>query len=1417
MCKDEIRNALVDILKPKGIPLLLLLSLFLLVSESVSASSITMTHSGAQVNFGDVSPGKEAKAIPCAAQIVVNSNTTWDLTVKANSDLLNIADSTKSIPVSRLEWMPHSESSSNWTAFQTTLQSVLSDQAPTDRKGKIITCDYRFHARWSDPPGSYRTTVTYTVTTGDLEMSFASPNPFSPNGDGVDDTTLIWYKLDDVKPISVTILDTNYTRVRTLVSDSIQSLGSHSIVWDGKNDSSIVVTDGQYIYLVQDSVSTQASGLIIVDTKNKRKTSGFGTIQGQVTDAKDNRPLFCVSVELYDSKGELIDTTYSDYEGIFSFDQVGSGSYFLTAHLKYYYSQTSKTFFLSDDETVRINVQLTHNKSLFITKSADVFSAAVGDVIRYTITVENTGTADLTDVEVKDILPHNFKYIAKTSYTDGEQINDPKGINPCFWRIGDLPIGKSVSLTYHVLIGIDAVLGDQMNIATASGLTDSGMVFAGPASAVIRISEGLFSDRGVIIGKVYNDLDGNGVQGKEEKGIGKIGLILEDGTQVITDKDGRYAIPNINSGDHILMVDESTLPTGVTLITQRSKYFNLTRGGLEKVNFRILSGQNNQIKGKKSGQQDKTFVFVGLAEGQVGHLSVKGNKKYFNAGDSGFNSGYRRNARFAFFMKSKLGKKLSLTAAFDTGKDEKDKIFRRIEPEKYYPVYGDESSLADNALNYGKLQARLDYGKSYLSYGNYSLRLTGTELSGYQTPLTGVKAHYQVSKLNFTLFGSSSQLVAVREEIKGEGVGGPYYLKNYPLAPYTEQITIELHHLEHNYIISYEEKNRDLDYTIDYQTGRIVFTKPIPSQSIEGNPYYIVVNYQYYPIEKKNHHYIYGFRGTIEPLSNLTLGSTYLTEEQAPQDYQLFGVDLSFRLSNRFSISSEYAFAKGDLLSKSYSAKVDKHAYTVQVILKPMQRLNLKTFYRQIGVGFDNDVRSISLKGIEEFKIRGLDFYNITNPSTAPGVEEYGIKGDYRITDCLAFRLQHKKSYQNVISYSDSTATIRDISSFGLQYDIPKWPTFFFNHEIEKRANDLPQRYTNTLKKTTTIGAFRSFKKLAFETKYSLGDYTNKDNPRENTITETGLVKLSLKTFKNISPNIQYQISSTRRKMENIMLTKSNSLILGTKVRFNSDLSTSISFEFQRVHDYSWNEIRDGWGASWKLGYSHAKKLNGVLRYDIKRATGSPTIYDNNLTCRLEYKPSKSLTTLADLTYRDCREQSFREIVYRETKTLLCLAYRPTFSDQLNLLTKFETRQVYNIKSSEARTPINTIVSTEFVYNPWKKITLFEKYALKKGRNRGLSSITDLIITRLIYDLNDHFDVTGEYRVLHQHNYNDYKNNSSIEAGYSLIENIRLALGFASIGYHDGGFSTNSYFAKGFYLRLTGKLGHFSYASPNRN
>ncbi|HWS53135.1 MAG TPA: SdrD B-like domain-containing protein, partial [Pyrinomonadaceae bacterium] len=105
--------------------------------------------------------------------------------------------------------------------------------------------------------------------------------------------------------------------------------------------------------------------------------------------------------------------------------------------------------------------------------------------------------------------------------------------------------------------------GEQFNAAQAAGTLSTGeRVATATARAAVRVRRGVFSSQQVVLGRVFEDANGNGLFDKDEKGLADVRIYLNNGQSVVTDSAGLYNFPVVNEGAQVLSLDPVTLPYG---------------------------------------------------------------------------------------------------------------------------------------------------------------------------------------------------------------------------------------------------------------------------------------------------------------------------------------------------------------------------------------------------------------------------------------------------------------------------------------------------------------------------------------------------------------------------------------------------------------------------------------------------------------------------------------------------------------------------------------------------------------------------------------------------------------------------------------------------------------------------------------
>lgn len=116
-------------------------------------------------------------------------------------------------------------------------------------------------------PGARSTPVPFRVKNLHPTITSAAPTPFSPNGDGVRDTTKIGYSLPDTETVTWKVTGPTGT-VKDAVTLGTLMAGNRSFVWNGKTTTGTAVPDGTYAIVLSTAATVSGRKLQGRVTKN---------------------------------------------------------------------------------------------------------------------------------------------------------------------------------------------------------------------------------------------------------------------------------------------------------------------------------------------------------------------------------------------------------------------------------------------------------------------------------------------------------------------------------------------------------------------------------------------------------------------------------------------------------------------------------------------------------------------------------------------------------------------------------------------------------------------------------------------------------------------------------------------------------------------------------------------------------------------------------------------------------------------------------------------------------------------------------------------------------------------------------------------------------------------------------------------
>jgi hypothetical protein len=284
---------------------------------------------------------------------------------------------------------------------------------------------------------------------------------------------------------------------------------------------------------------------------------------------------------------------------------------------------------------------------------------------------------------------------------------------------------------------------------------------------------------------------------------------------------------------------------------------------------------------------------------------IKGFSKDFNGGSSNF------GARAALYLKGKIKGEYLLTVAYDSDKDTRKQLFESIDPNAFYPVYGDSSLKTKDAQSTGKLYVRLDKNRSYLLWGDYTTQDNNParRLSQYNRTLPGLRGHYEENNTVLNAFVAQENFKQVVDEFPGRGVSGPYSVSNPNGIKGTELVELIVRRRDQTAIILKKTAlQRNVDYEFEPFDGKILFRAPVPSVDDQLNPVSIRVTYE---VEQGGRSYfIYGADAQYKLSDRLSLGAAVAKDNNLLTGQTVVGANLVLKLSKNTEVIAEVARSK---------------------------------------------------------------------------------------------------------------------------------------------------------------------------------------------------------------------------------------------------------------------------------------------------------------------------------------------------------------------------------------------------------------------------------------------------------------------------------------------------------------------------
>ena len=894
-------------------------------------------------------------------------------------------------------------------------------------------------------------------------------------------------------------------------------------------------------------------------------------------------------------------------------------------------------------------------------------------------------------------------------------------------------------------------------------------------------------------------------------------------TVKLLDKDGvpvtsRTSVTLESDAGRFRAVDLDPTAQGVQLFVEGGQFsvklVAPTQAGEAKI--RVSSGTYKAETTIRFVPELRPMVAAGIIEGMVSFKDFDSNKvspafandgfeaelqSLANANDGKLNLG----GRAAMFLKGKVKGEYLLTLSYDSNKERDQRLFRDIRPDDYYPVYGDSAVRGFDAQSTSKLYVRLDKGRSYVMFGDYTTRIESSEalsLGQYNRSLTGIRGHYATDNFKATTFVAQTKAKQQVFEIPAQGVSGPYVLTGVDgLRVNSEKVEIIKRDRNNiGLILSAQAQTRFSDYEFEALTSSIYFKAPVPSLDANLNPYSIRVTVE---VEEDTgeDYWVGGVQVEQKLGDKLTVGAAAVQEDDPVDAYQLGSVNASLKLAENTKIIAE--FAQSDRESKDIGKASRAELTHVQ------GRLNARVYYGESDTAFDNPAAPLS-SGRAESGVKlqvnmnswgSLNTEAIRTENTSTGGVRHGVKATVTrsINQYLSAELGGRFYDETAVPANNIGLGVTPYegvtvhSKLNLQLPQVDGASVYGEYEQDIEQSD---------RKVIAIGGdYRINQQSKLYARHELtsslsGAFALNDQQQRNS-TVVGVESNYMKDGRVFS---EYRVRDAINAQDvEAAIGLRNAWYLTEGLRLNTN--------FEQVRTLEGSDTSDAIATSLGIEYLANPLWKATGKIDLRWADSSDTVLN---TLGFAYKLSRDWTLLTKNILSLTDNHALTSGNRIQNRFQLGAAYRQVDVNRWDALTKVEYKLDDN--QTSAANLIETeayIFSTHINYHPTRRWTFSNQYAAKwlTDRKNDISSdsTTYLVGGRVLHDMTERWeaslqagwlsgDIGGERLVL------------GAETGYLVTTNLWLSVGYNWLSYQDADLVGTDFTVDGAYLRLRFKF-----------
>ena len=774
----------------------------------------------------------------------------------------------------------------------------------------------------------------------------------------------------------------------------------------------------------------------------------------------------------------------------------------------------------------------------------------------------------------------------------------------------------------------------------------------------------------------------------------------------------------------------------------------------------------------------------------------------------------------AFYLKGKVKGEYLLTLAYDSEKDTRERLFRDIQPDEYYPVYGDSSIKGFDAQSTSHLYVRVDHNKSWLLWGDFSTGASNPQqrLAQYQRSLTGLKHHYENNGIVIDSFASRDTVRQIVKELATNGTSGPYEFSLGDALINSERV--ELIVRDRNQpalIIKSTTLTRFVDYGFEPLSGRLLLRSPAPSVDANLNPISLRITAEIN--QGGDPFWVAGLSANAAINKTISVGgSLVINKNPIPENFaRLASINTQIQITDQTIVSAEFAQTKRSDGLQGNAARIEA--------LHEIERLKLKFSAAKADVTFDNPAAPVN-KGRLEIGARAdyevikgtrLLAEAIVSKDTATGAKREGALIGVEQTFGEAIKLElgvraaKEQAATNLNNQTIAAApVIPDSKSTSLRAKLST-PVPFANDasvyvELEQDIRDTGKRLIAVGGDYHFAGRGKIYARHEFESSLP-GGFALTNTATRN----TSLVGISTDYMENGSLFTEY------RGRDSFGLRTTEAAV-GLKNLFTLTDGLRLNTNVERVKAISGARDQESSSVALGLDYTASERWKGSTRLEWRDGTSSKSWLQ---TADGAFKLNRDWTGLARHIWNstDTKTQG-QSIAGNKVQQRLQVgaAWRQTDINQWNALGLAEIkREKDSATSAEVAARRVAIISTHANWQPNNNWVVSGQYGTKWVRENILGDLhksqADRVSARATWDFAKGWDASAMASVLRDRASGVAQKGIGLELGYQVKTNLWMSLGYNFSGYTDKDFIGGQSTQKGIFLRLRFKFDEHSLTS----